>query len=230
MGLCYYDISKIFRNLLSNQTQSTGGGMIPMTKKMGTIIVFLAIFAIVLSGCNRPASKGPMDTPEEQMTTPIIINTESSLPATQTEVAKYVSTATLLPAGETVVPPTSTPEPTEVIAIPTITAPEEYTVQAGETIYCLARRFDVDPNDILSANNSTGSLYPGDVLVIPQNSKWPGESRSLMDHPDTYTVVAGDTIYSIACDYGDVSPEAIIAVNQLEEPYELTAGQTLSIP
>ena len=48
----------------------------------------------------------------------------------------------------------------------------------------------------------------------------------LNPHPDTYTVEAGDTVYSIACFYGDVSPEAIIAVNQLEEPYELTAGQT----
>jgi len=201
-----------------------------MTKKMGTVIVFLAIFSMILSGCNRPASKGPMDMQEEQMTTPIIINTNSSLPATQTDVAKYVSTATLLPAGQTVVPPTSTPEPTEVVLIPTITAPEEYTVQAGETIFCLARRFDVDPDDILSVNNSSGSLYPGDVLNIPQNSEWPGESRVLNPHPDTYTVEAGDTVYSIACFYGDVSPEAIIAVNQLEEPYELTAGQTLSIP
>ena len=120
-----------------------------MTKKMGTVIVFLAIFSMILSGCNRPASKGPMDMQEEQMTTPIIINTNSSLPATQTDVAKYVSTATLLPAGQTVVPPTSTPEPTEVVVIPTITAPEEYTVQAGETIFCLARRFDVDPDEDL---------------------------------------------------------------------------------
>jgi LysM repeat protein len=43
-------------------------------------------------------------------------------------------------------------------------------------------------------------------------------------------VTTGETIYSIACFYGDVSPEAIIAVNQLEEPYDLSPGQALNIP
>jgi LysM repeat protein len=43
-------------------------------------------------------------------------------------------------------------------------------------------------------------------------------------------VSSGETIYSIACYYGDVSPEAIIALNGLEEPYKLTAGQKLNIP
>jgi LysM repeat protein len=42
--------------------------------------------------------------------------------------------------------------------------------------------------------------------------------------------VAGDTIYTIACAFGDVDPNAIIVVNGLESPYTLTPGQVLQIP
>ncbi|HSQ18248.1 MAG TPA: LysM domain-containing protein, partial [Anaerolineales bacterium] len=64
---------------------------------------------------------------------------------------------------------------------------------------------------------------------IPQTGSWPGD-RSLLDHPTNYTVRAGDTIYSIACDFGDVSPDMIILQNALTSPYTLSSGQVLVIP
>lgn len=201
-----------------------------MTKHKGIVIVSIVLFTVLLSGCKMPASKGPEDTTDPVMTTPIVIQTDSPVLATQTEVAKFISTSTQSSGEGIPFEPTSTPEPTEVIVIPTITAPEEWTVQSGENITCLARRFDVNPEDIKSLNNVGDYIFPGDVLKIPQDSQWPTDSRMLNTHPDTYTVDPGDTIYSIACYYGDVSPEAIIAVNNLEEPYELTPGQELSIP
>jgi len=72
----------------------------------------------------------------------------------------------------------------------------------------------------------------GTTLQIPQSGNWdPAHgSRSLKQHPTTYSVQPGDTVYSIACAFGDVSPEAIIAVNGLQSPYTLTAGQSLQIP
>ena len=54
--------------------------------------------------------------------------------------------------------------------------------------------------------------------------------RSLLDHPTQYTVVSGDTIYTVACAFGDVDPNAIIFANNLSEPYDLTPGQTIHIP
>ena len=118
------------------------------------------------------------------------------------------------------------------VVIPTVTRPATYTLQEGEFPYCIARRFNVDPADLVSVNGLAADelVSPGTTLQIPQNSTWTGEGRVRNPHPDTYTVSAGETIYSIACYYGDVSPEAIIAVNQLESPYTLRAGQVLDIP
>jgi hypothetical protein len=52
----------------------------------------------------------------------------------------------------------------------------------------------------------------------------------LQDHPTTYTVAAGDTIYSIACKFGDVDPMSIAIANDLDAPYNLDAGDRIHIP
>ncbi len=199
-----------------------------MTKKFVTVIVSLMIFSIALAGCKMPASTPPVTPTGEMKTTPILIQTDTPAMITQTEVAKATDTT----GGESGGEPTNTPEPTKVIAVPTITRPAEYTLQEGEYIFCLARRFNVNPEDLLEINNlgEDDLLSPGDTLQIPQTGSWEGAGRIRNPHPDTYTVDPGDNIYIIACYYGDVSPEAIIAVNELEEPYDLTPGQILQIP
>jgi len=199
-----------------------------MTKKFTTVIVSLVFLTLLLSGCKMPASQPPTEETGEAQTTPIRIQTDSPQFMTQTAVAKAVQTE----ETEAVPTPTNTPEPTEVIPVPTVTKPAEYTLKDGEFLFCIARRFNVNPEDLLEINGITEGelLSPGTEIQIPQTGNWPGESRTLQPHPTTHTVTAGDTVYSIACEYGDVTPEAIIAVNQLEEPYDLTAGQTLQIP
>lgn len=202
-----------------------------MTKKSASVIISLVLFSLLLSGCKLPASQAPTET-DEAMTTPISIQTDSPISMTQTAIAKNITTSTLS-AAETAAPtPTNTPEPTEVVAVPTVTRPTEYTIHEGEFVYCIARRFNLDPEDLMSVNGlAEGDLLsPGETLQIPQTGTWSGEGRVLNAHPTTYTVSSGETIYSIACYFGDVSPEAIIAVNHLEEPYTLTSGQVLNIP
>ncbi len=200
-----------------------------MTKRTTLVIVCVAILTLALSGCQMPASKAPETETSQAMTTPISIQTDSPESLTQTSVAKLPATSTLIVPTATA---TSTPEPTVNVVIPTVTRPATYTLQEGEFPYCIARRFNVDPADLVSVNGLAADqlVSPGTTLQIPQNSTWTGEGRVRNPHPDTYTVSAGETIYSIACYYGDVSPEAIIAVNQLESPYTLRAGQVLDIP
>jgi len=68
------------------------------------------------------------------------------------------------------------------------------------------------------------------VLKIPQTGHpFPG-SRVLRSHPTTYSVQTGDTVYSIACLFGDVSPDAIAAANGLAEPFKIASGQVINIP
>lgn len=201
-----------------------------MTRKILPVIVSLVVFSLLLSGCKLPASRPPEILEEEVMTTPIVIVTEELGMPTQLVDPEDPDTETEAPVEDFFAEPTNTPEPT--LMVPTVTRPAQYTLREGEFPFCIARRFNLDPQELLSLNNLGPSdlLEPGTVLQIPQTGTWTGDGRVRNPHPTTHTVQAGETIYSIACFYGDVSPEAIIAVNNLQEPYTLTPGQTLDIP
>ena len=200
-----------------------------MTRRIMPVIVSLVVFSLLLSGCKLPASTAPDIFDEEAMTTPIVILTEELGLPPQDEIDEAYP-GEPVPTEDFFAEPTSTPLPT--IAVPTLTRPATYTLQEGEFPFCIARRFDLDPQALLSLNNLGPNDRPpaGTALQIPQTGNWTAGDRSLNPHPTTHTVLAGQTVFSIACFYGAVSPEAIIAVNSLQEPYTLTAGQTLEIP
>jgi LysM repeat protein len=121
--------------------------------------------------------------------------------------------------------------------VPTATPgmPGSYTIHAGETAFCLARRFNIDPYALLDFNQLTADYIasPGDVLKIPvTDSKFPG-NRALVSHTAnmSYLVKSGDTIYSIGCHFGDVDPNMIILANALTPPeFTLVPGKTIRIP
>ncbi len=116
--------------------------------------------------------------------------------------------------------------------LPTVTVPGTYTLLRGEWPYCIARRFNVSPGALLSANGLNVNSKPsiGTVLTIPIGTTWDQGTRAWHSHPGTYTVASGNSVNSVACYYGDVDPSGIIAVNNLQPPYSLTAGQSLQIP
>ena len=149
--------------------------------------------------------------------TPIVALPASPTPTSTLALPPSISTSTLQPSGSN--PPT-------------------YTLQAQEFPYCIARRFNVDPTDLLEASNldSPDVYYAGLVLTIPQNSVWPVQDlgeRALRLHPSTYTVTgdADTTVYGVACKFGDVTPNSIVSANStINLGSTLTPGQTLSIP
>lgn len=117
---------------------------------------------------------------------------------------------------------------------PVVTRPETYTLQRGEWPLCIARRFDLDVTTFLSANGMNMNSQPaaGTTLRIPATGNWNPAfgSRALRQHPTTHTVAAGENVYNIACKYGDVTPEAILAVNGLSSATDLQVGATINIP
>jgi LysM repeat protein len=165
-------------------------------------------------------------------------------PAPTTVSGTPQATATPLPPG-TVAPtsilpatgaPTATPVPGTTPIVPIVTVaplvrPATYILQSGEFPYCIARRYNIDPSDLLALNGlSSGQLLqPGTKLSIPSSGSFPGV-RALNSHPATYTVAVNDTIYKIACYFGDVDPNAIAAANGLALTTPLTTGQILNIP
>jgi LysM repeat protein len=139
-----------------------------------------------------------------------------------------VSTSTLALSGTQVGATYSGTLPTSA---PVGSRPASYTLQKGEFPYCLARRFDVDPGQLLSLNGlSNGDIYyPNLTLKIPQSGSFPG-TRALHAHA-TYSVRSSDeTLYSIACYFGDVDPGAIASANNIAVGAALTSGQQLTIP
>ena len=127
-----------------------------------------------------------------------------------------------------------TPSATQPVPTTITNRPASYTLQKGEFPYCIARRFNLDPAELLSLNNlASGDVYyPNLTLNIPQSGKpFPG-TRALRSHPDTYTVAdASLTVHGVACAYGDVDPAAIVQSNSgLSLTSALTVGQQLSIP
>jgi LysM repeat protein len=129
---------------------------------------------------------------------------------------------------------TSTNAAPPATSVPPGVRPATYTLQKGEFPYCIARRFNVDPDQLLSASGLTASqadsLATGTVLTIPQSGNFPG-NRALAPHPASYTVASGDeTVYSVACKYGDVEPNAIATANNISVSAKLNLGQVLQIP
>lgn len=131
----------------------------------------------------------------------------------------------------------STPTPPLIESAPTARSadsrPATYAVHKGEYPYCIARRFNVDPNELLALNGLLRSqtVYVGTVLHLPQTGNpFPGE-RIIQAHPATYVVSApSETMYTIACAFGDLDPTAIAQANNLAVDSRLSIGQQLNIP
>ncbi|MFN8383631.1 MAG: LysM peptidoglycan-binding domain-containing protein [Anaerolineales bacterium] len=156
------------------------------------------------------------------VTTGTVITPQSDVIATATATAIVISTPT-----NAIAQPAAT-------SVPPGVRPASYTLQSGEFPYCIARRFNVDPDELLSLSGlssaQANSLSAGTVLKIPQSGAFPGD-RALAAHPTTYSVVSSDeTIYGVACKFGDIDPNAIASANGISASASLTAGQQLKIP
>ena len=90
-----------------------------------------------------------------------------------------------------------------------------YTIQKGDTLYSISKKYNVKIDSLKSYNDLSdpSKLYPGMTIVIPGG----------------YTVKKGDTLYSIAREYNTTVDE-LTDLNSFEEDYVLKIGQFLHIP
>jgi LysM repeat protein len=228
-----------------------------MSRKLIWIFAVSLAVILLLSACERSAvAPQSQATPTEEMAgdQPTVALPEAY--KTQTTSAAYTALALTMQPGAPSTISTTTPAtptstrywdasitPTTGILVPTITGnplaatptpgrPATYTLQQGEYPYCIARRLNINPEELMALNHLVdGAIYqPGLVLNIPQTGgSYPG-SRALRPHPTTYTVQLDDTIYKIACVFGDVDPIYLAAFNSLAAPYTLQTGRVLNIP
>ena len=122
----------------------------------------------------------------------------------------------------------------QVICIPRVTPPTPpcpngflYTVVAGDTLFILAQRFNVTVQAIINANPGIDPnfLQVGQVICIPR----PIPPTPPCPNGFLYTIMAGDTLFSLAQRF-NVTVQAIINANPGIDPNRLQIGQVICIP
>lgn len=135
----------------------------------------------------------------------------------------YAGQSLMLPAGASLTPAPTLPPPTATPAPGS--AGGQHTVQAGETLFRIALRYETTVAALQAANGlGTGTLiYAGQRLVIPGGAATPTPTRT-----GVYVVQPGDTLFRLALRF-----ESTVA--ELQRRNGLTGtwiyiGQTLSVP
>ncbi len=97
-----------------------------------------------------------------------------------------------------------------------------YTVKKGDSLYSIARKYNITVDQLKKANNLTSN-----TLQINQILNIPTEPVNKEDYV-TYIVKKGDTLYSIANSY-NTTPNEILTFNNLSST-TLQINQALKIP
>ncbi|HLJ63995.1 MAG TPA: M23 family metallopeptidase [Stellaceae bacterium] len=91
------------------------------------------------------------------------------------------------------------------------------TVQKGDTLYAISRRFEVPVRLLIDANHLRPpfALAPGRSLILPKAR--------------FHRVAADETLYGISQKYG-VDASTLAKLNGIGPPYTLSKGQSLALP
>jgi LysM repeat protein len=209
-----------------------------MPKRKYLLLVF-TIIGLGLSACTRSAAPAGQPTATLDDIASVYymrgtLTAQASSGGTQPATSESGSSP-LFASTPTSTSSLVTPTPTQLYT-PAPTSPQSvpntYTLHDGEYPYCIARRFDVDILALLSSSGlEEADLYEiGTVLTIPASAAPFQGERTLLPHPTQYTVLSGETFYSISCKFGDVFPESIAQANAMDVDADLTTGQVIQIP
>lgn len=119
------------------------------------------------------------------------------------------------------------------LSVPVATgAHRSHTVESGDTLWGIARRYGVTYNELASLNrfDTETVIQIGDKVRLPQMAS--NRARPPASSPtasQTHTVGGGETLYGISRRYG-VTVAALKQANGIDDPSDLRAGHALKIP
>ena len=114
--------------------------------------------------------------------------------------------------------------PISINAAPPNAAPETYIVQAGDTLFSIAMRYNTTVAAIKQLNKLTS-----DTILVGQKLLIPAEATSPTVKATSYIVQPGDSLYSIALRYG-LTLRELMQFNEIANPNLIYTGDSLAIP
>lgn len=127
--------------------------------------------------------------------------------------------------------PPSTGGPPPIATPPIVRPPADcsYVVQPGDTLGKIANRYGTTVSTLATLNNiaNPNLIYPGQVLQLPGCTVQPPPTKP--PAANTYVVVRGDTLSSIARHFG-TTVNVLATLNGISNPDLIYAGQVLILP
>ena len=101
-----------------------------------------------------------------------------------------------------------------------------HTVQAGDTLAAISRRYGVNTNDLIALNGLSGNtIFPGQKIYYQNGNVTQDTNNSIGN--TTHTVLKGENLYRIALNYG-VTVDEIRNWNRLSN-INIREGQVLQL-
>lgn len=106
-----------------------------------------------------------------------------------------------------------------------------YTVQSGDTLGSIARRFGTTVQELVRTNNlaNPDQLTVGQKLTVPGSGGGSNVTVPAAGQGKSYTVQRGDTLLSIARRFG-LTVKQLQTANNISNPDRIYPGQKLVIP
>ena len=125
--------------------------------------------------------------------------------------------------------------------------PDDYTVKSGDTLYSIAWRYELDPEEFAAWNGISTSRFikAGQRMHTRKPANFDANNKKRHEQSIAYVPISsddqtyksypkqkwvkaekGDTLYSLSRRY-DISIERLAQLNQLKKPYLIQPGQTI---
>jgi|GEM_PF-2111805 len=120
-----------------------------------------------------------------------------------------------------------------------------YIVKSGDTLSFIANKYNTTVDELVRLNNikDRNKIYPGQVIILPQNtgslkptdnkneskSEAKGDAAKATSNENTYIVKPGDTLSFIANKYNTTVDE-LVKLNNIKDRNKIYPGQVINLP